>query len=119
MKNKNILIIALFIVAVVVLGIGGIFLLKDNNVNQKKDINNTLKEEDYVADDYVFNGADDVVTFLKNIYDSDKVEITSCDDKICKIKAETNDGTIYDYTYDLVDKLLLSDDEVSNDDNVS
>lgn len=104
MKKKLILIIA--VIAVVLLGVGVVVIF-----GEKEDNKYTLDPDTYVAEDYVFQGPEEVVVFLKNIYNSDDVEIVENDGNVAKIKAVDSDGTVYNYEFDINDKLLNSIDE--------
>lgn len=94
------------IIAVILLGVGFVFILnnKDNNKN-------TLDPDTYVAEEHIFQSPDEVVVFLKNIYNSDNVEIVENDGSIVKIKAVDGEGTVYNYEFDIDNHLLNSIDD--------
>lgn len=103
--NKK-LIIIIIVLAVILLGVGAVFMISDKDKNR-----NSLDPDTYVAEEHVFQSPDEVVKFLKNLYDSDDVEIVENDGKVAKIKAVHSDGTIYNYEFDIEKQLLDSIDE--------
>lgn len=103
--NKKIVII-IMIIAVILLGVGFVFILNDKDNNK-----NTLDPDTYVAEEHIFQSPDEVVVFLKNIYNSDNVEIVENDGSIAKIKAVDNEGTVYNYEFDIDNHLLNSIDD--------
>ena len=112
--NKKIVII-IMIIAVILLGVGFVFIFKNKDNNK-----NTLDPDTYVAEEHIFQSPDEVVVFLKNIYNSDNVEIVENDGSIAKIKAVDGEGTVYNYEFDIDNHLLNSiDDEntIADEDN--
>lgn len=103
--NKKIVII-IMIIAVILLGVGFVFILNDKDNNK-----NTLDPDTYVAEEHIFQSPDEVVVFLKNIYNSDNVEIVENDGGIAKIKAVDGEGTVYNYEFDIDNRLLNSIDD--------
>ena len=103
--NKKIVII-IMIIAVILLGVGFVFIFK--NIDNNK---NTLDPDTYVAEEHIFQSPDEVVVFLKNIYNSDNVEIVENDGGIAKIKAVDGEGTVYNYEFDIDNRLLNSIDD--------
>ena len=103
--NKKIVII-IMIIAVILLGVGFVFILNDKDNNK-----NTLDPDTYVAEEHIFQSPDEVVVFLKNIYNSDNVEIVENDGSIAKIKAVDGEGTVYNYEFDIDNRLLNSIDD--------
>lgn len=76
MKKKKVIIIVIVILFSISLIHVGINLLNNKN--------NKLNEDDYVAEDYIFQDPDDVV-------------IVSNDGEKCEIKAVTKDGEVFIY----------------------
>ena len=100
MNKKKIPVIIIFVVALILLGVGAIFMFGGSKEK------NTLDPDTYVAEEHIFQEPDEVVTFLKNIYKSDNVEIVSNDGTICKIKAVDSEGNVFNYEYDIKNHLL-------------
>ena len=99
MKNKKIIIIVICIVAVILFGyFGYVFFIEFNKNN-------------YDAEKYTFKDCDEVVIFLKNIYDTDEVKILSNSNGICEVEGKSQDGEVYKYKFDENAKLLLSEEE--------
>ena len=61
--NKK-LIIIIIVLAVILLGVGAVFMISDKDKNR-----NSLDPDTYVAEEHVFQSPDEVVKFLKNLYD--------------------------------------------------
>ncbi len=118
MKNKRTLIIIFLIISIVFLCI--VFLF-DINTNNDKNNNYIITEEEFLAADTEFKNIDEVIEFLSNLYNSDDVKVVSNDGTICKIKAVLNDGTTYNYIYEIDSHSLNVDDEmlIADNDNVT
>ncbi len=105
--KKKIFIILFLVLGIFALVLGGIFVF---------DSLNRVSEDNYNAEDYVFENSDQVIEFLSNIYKSDDISIISNEDEVVIIKAVTNDGIVYNYSYNNVDKTLDTIDlENTND----
>lgn len=99
MKNKKIIIIIACMAILMLLSYFGYEFFFNLNKNN------------YDAEKYVFKDCNQVVTFLKNINDTDDVIILSNSNGKCNLECKTSDGEIYKYSFDENTKLLLSNDD--------
>ena len=70
-----------------------------------------ISEENYDADKHIFKDCDEVVIFMRNLYNTKNILVVSNSDNTCLVEAKISKNETYKYEYNYDTQLLLPVDE--------
>ncbi len=108
MKNRKIILIIVFIISLILIGIG-IFLSLNGEYNTKNENNEVGNGE--VTVDYninYYNSVDEAINYIKAIRNTENVNIINEDENNYYIEVSVNNST-FNYVYSKVDNTLTEE----------
>lgn len=108
MKNKKIILIIVFIISLILIGIG-IFLSLKGEYNTKNE-NNEVDNGEVIVDYNInyYNSVDEAINYIKAIRNTENVNIINEDENNYYIEVSVNDNT-FNYVYSKVDNTLTAE----------
>lgn len=105
MKNRKIILIIVFIISLILIGIG-IFLSLKGEYNTKNE-NNEVDNGEVVVDYNInyYNSVDEAINYIKAIRNTENVNIINEDENNYYIEVSVNNST-FNYVYSKVDNTL-------------
>ena len=105
MKNRKIILIIVFIISLILIGIGIFLSLKGeyNNKNENNEVDNGEVIVDYNINYY--NSVDEAINYIKAIRNTENVNIINEDENNYYIEVSVNNST-FNYVYSKVDNTL-------------
>ena len=105
MKNRKIILIIVFIISLILLGIG-IFLSLKGEYNTKNE-NNEVDNGEVIVDYNInyYNSVDEAINYIKAIRNTENVNIINEDENNYYIEVSVNNST-FNYVYSKVDNTL-------------
>ena len=105
MKNRKIILIIVFIISLILIGIGIFLSLKgEYNTNNK---NNEVDNGEVIVDYNInyYNSVDEAINYIKAIRNTENVNIINEDENNYYIEVSVNNST-FNYVYSKVDNTL-------------
>ena len=108
MKNKKIILIIVFIISLILIGIG-IFLSLKGEYNTKNE-NNEVDNGEVIVDYNInyYNSVDEAINYIKAIRNTENVNIINEDENNYYIEVSVNNNT-FNYVYSKVDNTLTAE----------
>ena len=108
MKNKKIILIIVFIISLILIGIG-IFLSLKGEYNTKNE-NNEVDNGEVIVDYNInyYNSVDEAINYIKAIRNTENVNIINEDENNYYIEVSVNNST-FNYVYSKVDNTLTEE----------
>ncbi len=108
MKNKKIILIIVFIISLILIGIG-IFLSLKGEYNTKNE-NNEVDNGEVIVDYNInyYNSVDEAINYIKAIRNTENVNIINEDENNYYIEVSVNNST-FNYVYSKVDNTLTAE----------
>lgn len=108
MKNRKIILIIVFIISLILIGIGIFLSLKEeyNTKNENNEVGNGEVIVDYNINYY--NGVDEAINYIKAIRNTENVNIINEDENNYYIEVSVNNST-FNYVYSKVDNTLTEE----------
>ena len=108
MKNRKIILIIVFIISLILIGIGIFLSLKEeyNTKNENNEVGNGEVIVDYNINYY--NGVDEAINYIKTIRNTENVNIINEDENNYYIEVSVNNST-FNYVYSKVDNTLTEE----------
>lgn len=108
MKNRKIILIIVFIISLILLGIG-IFLSLKGEYNTKNE-NNEVDNGEVIVDYNInyYNSVDEAINYIKAIRNTENVNIINEDENNYYIEVSVNNST-FNYVYSKVDNTLTEE----------
>ncbi|MDD6403799.1 MAG: hypothetical protein PUG33_06730 [Mollicutes bacterium] len=105
MKNRKIILIIVFIISLILIGIG-IFLSLKGEYNTKNE-NNEVDNGEVIVDYNInyYNSVDEAINYIKAIRNTENVNIINEDENNYYIEVSVNNST-FNYVYSKVDNTL-------------
>lgn len=105
MKNRKIILIIVFIISLILIGIGIFLSLKGeyNTYNENNEVDNGEVIVDYNINYY--NSVDEAINYIKAIRNTENVNIINEDENNYYIEVSVNNST-FNYVYSKVDNTL-------------
>lgn len=105
MKNRKIILIIVFVISLILIGIGIILSLKGeyNTNNENNEVDNGEVIVDYNINYY--NSVDEAINYIKAIRNTENVNIINEDENNYYIEVSVNNST-FNYVYSKVDNTL-------------
>lgn len=105
MKNRKIILIIVFIISLILIGIGIFLSLKGeyNTKNENNEVDNGEAIVDYNINYY--NSVDEAINYIKAIRNTENVNIINEDENNYYIEVSVNNST-FNYVYSKVDNTL-------------
>lgn len=105
MKNRKIILIIVFIISLILIGIG-IFLSLKGEYNTKNE-NNEVDNGEVIVDYNInyYNSVDEAINYIKAIRNTENVNIINEDENNYYIEVSVNNST-FNYVYSIVDNTL-------------
>ena len=105
MKNRKIILIIVFIISLILIGIG-IFLSLKGEYNTKNE-NNEVENGEVIVDYNInyYNSVDEAINYIKAIRNTENVNIINEDENNYYIEVSVNNST-FNYVYSKVDNTL-------------
>ena len=105
MKNRKIILIIVFIISLILIGIGIFLSLKEeyNTKNENNEVGNGEVIVDYNINYY--NSVDEAINYIKAIRNTENVNIINEDENNYYIEVSVNNST-FNYVYSKVDNTL-------------
>ena len=105
MKNRKIILIIVFIISLILIGIG-IFLSLKGEYNTKNE-NNEVDNGEVIVDYNInyYNSVDEAINYIKAIRNTENVTIINEDENNYYIEVSVNNST-FNYVYSKVDNTL-------------
>lgn len=105
MKNRKIILIIVFIISLILIGIG-IFLNLKGEYNTKNE-NNEVDNGEVIVDYNInyYNSVDEAINYIKAIRNTENVNIINEDENNYYIEVSVNNST-FNYVYSKVDNTL-------------
>ncbi len=108
MKNRKIILIIVFIISLILIGIG-IFLSLNGEYNTKNE-NNEVGNGEVIVDYNInyYNSVDEAINYIKAIRNTENVNIINEDENNYYIEVSVNNST-FNYVYSKVDNTLTEE----------
>lgn len=108
MKNRKIILIIVFIISLILIGIG-IFLNLKGEYNTKNE-NNEVDNGEVIVDYNInyYNSVDEAINYIKAIRNTENVNIINEDENNYYIEVSVNNST-FNYVYSKVDNTLTEE----------
>lgn len=108
MKNRKIILIIVFIISLILIGIG-IFLSLKGEYNTKNE-NNEVDNGEVIVDYNInyYNSVDEAINYIKAIRNTENVNIINEDENNYYIEVSVNNST-FNYVYSKVDNTLTEE----------
>lgn len=108
MKNRKIILIIVFIISLILIGIGIFLSLKEehNTKNENNEVGNGEVIIDYNINYY--NSVDEAINYIKAIRNTENVNIINEDENNYYIEVSVNNST-FNYLYSKVDNTLTEE----------
>lgn len=108
MKNRKIILIIVFIISLILIGIGIFLSLKEeyNTKNENNEVGNGEVIVDYNINYY--NSVDEAINYIKAIRNTENVNIINEDENNYYIEVSVNNST-FNYLYSKVDNTLTEE----------
>lgn len=108
MKNRKIILIIVFIISLILMGIG-IFLSLNGEYNTKNE-NNEVGNGEVIVDYNInyYNSVDEAINYIKAIRNTENVNIINEDENNYYIEVSVNNST-FNYVYSKVDNTLTEE----------
>lgn len=108
MKNRKIILIIVFIISLILIGIGIFLSLKEeyNTKNENNEVDNGEVIVDYNIN--YFNSVDEAINYIKAIRNTENVNIINEDENNYYIEVSVNNST-FNYLYSKVDNTLTEE----------
>lgn len=108
MKNRKIILIIVFIISLILIGIGIFLSLKGeyNTNNENNEVDNGEVIVDYNINYY--NSVDEAINYIKAIRNTENVNIINEDENNYYIEVSVNNST-FNYVYSKVDNTLAEE----------
>ncbi len=108
MKNKKIIVIIVFIISLILIGIG-IFLSLKGDYNTKNE-NNEIDNGEVIGDYNInyYNSVDEAINYIKTIRNTENVNIVNEDENNYYIEVSVDNST-FNYVYSKVDNTLTDE----------
>ncbi len=108
MKNRKIILIIVFIISLILIGIGIFLSLKEeyNTKNENNEVGNGEVIVDYNINYY--NSVDEAINYIKAIRNTENVNIINEDENNYYIEVSVNNST-FNYVYSKVDNTLTEE----------
>ena len=108
MKNRKIILIIVFIISLILIGIG-IFLSLKGEYNTKNE-NNEVDNGEVIVDYNInyYNSVDEAINYIKAIRNTENVTIINEDENNYYIEVSVNNST-FNYVYSKVDNTLYEE----------
>lgn len=108
MKNRKIILIIVFIISLILIGIGIFLSLKGeyNTNNENNEVDNGEVIVDYNINYY--NSVDEAINYIKAIRNTENVNIINEDENNYYIEVSVNNST-FNYVYSKVDNTLTEE----------
>ena len=108
MKNRKIILIIVFIISLILIGIGIFLSLKGeyNTNNENNEVDNGEVIVDYNINYY--NSVDEAINYIKAIRNTENVNIINEDENNYYIEVSVNNST-FNYVYSKVDNTLFEE----------
>lgn len=105
MKNRKIILIIVFVISLILIGIG-IFLSLKGEYNTKNE-NNEVDNGEVIVDYNInyYNSVDEAINYIKAIRNTENVNIINEDENNYYIEVSVNNST-FNYVYSKVDNTL-------------
>ena len=108
MKNRKIILIIVFIISLILIGIGIFLSLKEeyNTKNENNEVGNGEVIVDYNINYY--NSVDEAINYIKALRNTENVNIINEDENNYYIEVSVNNST-FNYVYSKVDNTLTEE----------
>ncbi len=108
MKNRKIILIIVFVISLILIGIG-IFLSLNGEYNTKNE-NNEVGNGEVIVDYNInyYNSVDEAINYIKAIRNTENVNIINEDENNYYIEVSVNNST-FNYVYSKVDNTLTEE----------
>lgn len=108
MKNRKIILIIVFIISLILIGIGIFLSLKEeyNTKNENNEVGNGEAIVDYNINYY--NSVEEAINYIKAIRNTENVNIINEDENNYYIEVSVNNST-FNYVYSKVDNTLTEE----------
>lgn len=108
MKNRKIILIIVFVISLILIGIG-IFLSLNGEYNTKNE-NNEVGNGEVIVDYNInyYNSVDEAINYIKAVRNTENVNIINEDENNYYIEVSVNNST-FNYVYSKVDNTLTEE----------